>query len=103
MQNISCSSDSSLKEKKKKKHQVIGGICNIVRFMLTIEWRRRVKSKVRMLRPTITNYSENKGTYCFQMLFRNLSLLFAITMEMKILLHVSPCFLTKCLRKLYLD
>jgi hypothetical protein len=56
-----------------------------------------------MLRPTITNYSENKGTYCFQMLFRNLSLLFAITMEMKILLHVSPCFLTKCLRKLYLD
>ncbi len=70
--------------------------------MLTIEWRRRVKSKVKMLRPT-TNYSENKGTYCFQMLLSNLSLLFAITMEMKILLHVSPCFLTKCLRKLYID
>jgi hypothetical protein len=24
--------------------------------MLTIEWRRRVKSKVKMLRPTTTNY-----------------------------------------------
>jgi hypothetical protein len=28
---------------------------------------------------------ENKGTYCFQMLLRNLNLLFEITMEMKIL------------------
>jgi hypothetical protein len=80
MQHISCSSDSSLK-RGGGKHQVRGGISYIVRFMLIIERRSKIKGKDVKTnnnnKKIVDNSLENKGTHCFQMLLRNLNLLFA--------------------------